>query len=185
MICLASGSPRRKEILEKVGIEFDIITSDVEEVLDQSKSPEINAMALAYLKGYDVSNQVLDRLVLSADTVVYTDRIMGKPENRQDAYDMLKELSGKEHTVITGYALIHREKGIKIVDYCETKVFFRPLSEADIQLYLDTEEAFGKAGAYAIQGFGTLLVEKIDGDFFNVVGLPIGDINQYLKTILD
>jgi len=181
-IILASGSPRRKEILETVGAEFEIITSDIEEVVRENERPETVVRALAFEKGFDVSKQVEEGcIVIAADTIVYKDTILGKPKDGQDAFDMLASLRGQVHKVYTGICVIEAGSHKKIVDVVETRVFMKNYSDETIKNYIKSGEVFGKAGAYAIQGLGSLLVDHIDGDYLNVVGLPISRLESLLE----
>lgn len=182
-LVLASASPRRKEILEQVGATFTVCPSNAEEKMDTELSPALLVEELAVLKARDVLDSVdKSSLVIGADTVVSIgDRILGKPKDAEEAKTMLSELSGKTHTVYTGFCCI-RKKDMKIfADYAKTDVTFRALSEEEIHAYIKTGEPMDKAGAYGIQEYGSLLIEGISGDYFNVVGLPINKLAQCLK----
>ena len=184
-IILASNSPRRREILSNF-IDFTVITKEIDEVKDDCFSPWTTVMALAYEKGIEVAKDNVDEVVLSADTLVELDgRLLGKPKNREDAKIMIKSLSGKIHNVYTGYAIFKLSKKIKYVSYEKSSVKFYDLSSDEIEKYLDTLEYKDKAGAYGIQDKGSLLVEKIEGDYFNIVGFPIGKINRDLMRLLN
>ena len=184
-IILASNSPRRREILGEF-IDFEIITREINEIKDDSFSPWTTVMGLAFGKGIEVAKENVDSIVLSADTLVELDgKLMGKPKNRDEAREMIKSLSGKVHNVYTAYAIFKLSQGIKYVDYEKSSVKFYDLSHEEIENYLDTLEYEDKAGAYGIQGKGALLVEEIRGDFFNIVGLPIGKINRDLLRLFD
>ncbi|MDH8678354.1 Maf family protein [Fusibacter bizertensis] len=180
-IVLASASPRRVELLKQFNIEFDIIPSDIDEIVRNHELPEQAVMSLAFEKAYQISKANTDAIVIASDTVVFFGDILGKPKDYEDAFNMLKKLSGKTHEVYTGIALLCDETKLKVVDYEVTKVQFNVLSDTDIKDYLETGEAYDKAGAYGIQGFGALLVNKIDGDYFNVMGLPLSKLNVLLK----
>ncbi len=181
-IVLASNSPRRKELLERVGVEFTVDASDIDERVHDNETPEQIAMGLALQKGLDVAKRYEPgTLIIAADTIVYSGKVMGKPEGEADAKSMLSALSGSLHQVYTGIAVIEAGTNTKIVDYECTDVKFKVLSEDKIDKYVASGEAFGKAGAYAIQEKGMTLVEWIRGDFFNVVGLPVSK----LETILE
>lgn len=182
-IILASASPRRKELLLQAQIPFVVRPSEVdEEAVELYGSPAKKAETLAYLKARDVSGKISEGLVLGADTVVVLeDEIFGKPQNEADAFNMLTRLSGREHSVITGVALIDSGTG-KVETGCEeTKVKFAELSPAEINYYISTGEPQGKAGAYAVQGMGALLVEGIQGCYANVVGLPLMKLRRMLE----
>lgn len=181
-IVLASNSPRRKELLERVGVEFTVDASSIDEVVRDNETPEQIAMGLALEKGLDVASRHEEgTLIIAADTIVYYDRVMGKPEDAEDAKGMLSALSGTLHQVITGVAIIEVGTHNKIVDYECTDVKFKDLSQEKIDNYVASGEVFGKAGAYAIQGKGMTLVEWIKGDFFNVVGLPVSKLETLLE----
>ena len=184
-IILASNSPRRREILSNF-IDFTVISKEIDEVKDDCFSPRTTVMALAYEKGIEVAKDNVDEVVLSADTLVELDgKLLGKPKNREDAKIMIRSLSGKVHNVYTGYAIFKLSKKIKYVSYEKSSVKFYDLSDDEIEKYLDTLEYKDKAGAYGIQGKGSLLVEKIEGDYFNIVGFPIGKINRDLMRLLN
>ena len=181
-IILASKSPRRREILENTKVRFSVKESQVDEVIKADESPKETVMRLAYEKALDVANNNKESLVIGADTiVVINDRILGKPKNEEDAYNMVKLLSGKTHCVITGFALINLSLNKKVIDCEGSQVTFKELSEECIKDYLNTKESLDKAGAYGIQGYGGLLVNNIQGDYFNIVGLPISKISDCLK----
>ncbi|MFV8828757.1 Maf family protein [Alkalihalobacterium sp. APHAB7] len=169
---LASGSPRRKELLEQANISFTVQTSDIDETLDPAQSPEQFVQSLALQKAEAVFKSNQHAVVLGSDTVVVLEgQILGKPNDRDHARDMLTALSGKQHSVITGVAILSCEQ--QKTFFVETRVQFWELSNAEIERYLDTNEPFDKAGAYGIQGFGATLVREIAGDYFAVVGLPL------------
>lgn len=185
-IILASGSPRRKEILENIGIEFTVVKSVADE---SSINPEgipvsVYVQELALLKATEVKSRVSAKnaIVIGADTVVSVDgKILGKPANDEEAYNMLKSLSGKIHQVYTGYCGISTDDGSAVCESVCTDVTFAELSDEEIYDYIHTGECNDKAGAYGIQGKGVMLVEKIEGDYFNVVGLPVRSLVNMLK----
>lgn len=180
-IILASNSPRRREILSQLGVEYEIKPSDYDEKEEES-DPYKMVMLLAHNKARSIAKGMKEEaLVIGADTIVYKDEIMGKPKDRADAAAMLTRLSGTTHSVITGISVIKTPEMITVTDYEETLVKFKVLSQDEIKAYVDSGETADKAGAYAIQGLGSLLVEKIDGCYFNVVGLPV----YKLSTILE
>lgn len=186
-IILASASPRRSEILKNIGLQFDVVVSDADE---KSISPDCGAelyvQELALLKAAAVAKKTelkKDQIVISADTVVVLDgKILGKPTDRQDAANMLQMLSGREHSVITGICVLRLKDAFSVCDSVVTRVKFKDLSSELIDLYIDTNEPMDKAGAYGIQGRGALLCEKIDGDYFNVVGLPVSKLCDILRN---
>ncbi len=183
---LASASPRRKEIFKQIGIDIKVVESSINESIRTDERPEQIAMSLAFQKAIDVSNKVDNSIIIAADTIVVKENeIIGKPKNKLDARKTLQLLSGQKHNVITGFALIDNNRLTKIVDYELTEVYFKDLDTIEIEAYLETYEFLDKAGSYAIQGKGSLLVEKINGCYFNVVGLPISKINDSLKKYFD
>ena len=185
-IILASNSPRRIEILENAKVRFSVKGSHINEIIKDNESPEETVMRLAYEKALDISKDNKDALVIGADTiVVINDTILGKPKDEQQAYDMIKLLSGKTHYVITGFALINLSLDKKVIDHQISKVTFKELSNDCIKDYIQTKESLDKAGAYGIQGYGALLVNNIEGDYFNIVGLPISKISDCLKDHFD
>lgn len=185
-IILASGSPRRIELLGKFNIKPLIIRPDLEEDLSSNKGVEEVAMALAFEKAHQVANQVDKGVVMAFDTLVaYEGEILGKPESQAQAMEMLRFLSGKEHAVITGLSLIKAGTNKKIVDYEKTYVKFRDLDDRKIENYIKTGEYKDKAGAYGIQGIGGVLIEKINGCYFNVVGLPLYRLDILLDRHFD
>lgn len=181
-LILASGSPRRIELLKKLGCKFRVIPSKVEEKINPSLSPTENARRISCLKALDVASKISEGIVIAADTVVVLNRkILGKPKNKKEARAMLQKLSAKEHRVITGIAVVDvKTKAIK-QSAVTTKVKFRKLNQNLIEKYIKSGEPQDKAGAYGIQGKGALLVESIKGDYFNVVGLPLNALDQLLE----
>lgn len=181
-IILASKSPRRREILENTKVRFSVKESQIDEIIKVNESPKETVMRLAYEKALDVASSNKDSLVIGADTiVVINEQILGKPKNEEEAYNMIKLLSGKTHYVITGFALINLSLNKKVVDCEVSQVTFKELSKECIKDYINTKESLDKAGAYGIQGYGGLLVKNIQGDYFNIVGLPISKISDCLK----
>ncbi len=182
-IILASKSPRRKEILTNLGIDFEVITKDTDEnsdITDPNKLVEY----LSFIKGKAVFQDIDDdnTLIISADTVVALDgNILGKPKDVLDAKRMLKLLSGKTHEVISGVTLMYKD--IVLTDHEVTKVKFSTLNDEIIDKYISTNECFDKAGSYAIQGIASLLIEGINGCYFNVVGFPVHLFSNMLTKI--
>lgn len=185
-LILASNSPRRIELLSKLGIEFEVIPSNVvEPVPSPDENPISFVKNLSFLKAYNVCQLIDDGIILGVDTVVEINNlILGKPKNREEARFMLKLLSGNIHRVITGFTIINSKKQRWISDVVITAVKFRRLKDEDIEDYLDKENYLDKAGAYAIQDFGSTLVEYIRGCYYNVVGFPIERIIRTLKFFL-
>ena len=186
-LILASSSPRRKEILAMAGFEFEIIPSTYQEPLhsDRLCDPREFARELALGKGKEVFERTgKTRWVLSADTVgIIGHEVLEKPLDRADAKRMLQALSGKEHIVLTVVALFSPDHDDPLVEEVTTKVLFSELEEKEIERYLDHDEYQDKAAAYAIQGRASVFVEKIEGDYFNVVGLPISTVSKMLKSM--
>ena len=177
MIILASNSPRRKELMHYITDDFIIKSAEVDETLKDGVTPEEAVMYLSKIKALPFKNE--NDIVIGADTVVCIDgTILGKPENEKDAKRMLRLLSGKTHSVFTGICVIKGEEIENIA--VETKVKFFELTESEIEQYVKTGEPLDKAGAYGIQGYGSLLVEGIEGDYFNVVGLPVSALYRVL-----
>lgn len=180
-IILASNSPRRKELLKLLYDDFSIIPANIDETVPNGIPLEKSAEYVATQKAMAISKSHKDDLIIGCDTmVVIGDTILGKPKDKFNCFDMLKALSGKIHYVITGVCLILGDKKITFSE--KTEVKFHNLSNEDIWNYIATGEPFDKAGGYGIQGYGSLLVDKINGDYFNIVGLPISRLNQVLKN---
>jgi len=172
-IILASASPRRKELLSLIGIhDFEVIPSQKEEDPATGLSPAETVMALSLAKARDIAETHGGDLVIAADTLVCLDgALLGKPRDRESAREMLRALSGAKHTVYTGVAICRG--GDELVEHEATDVYFRPMTDGEIENYIDSGEPMDKAGAYGAQGLGSVFVRKIDGDFFNVMGLPV------------
>jgi septum formation protein len=183
-LILASKSPRRYELLKQVGLDFDVIPSGIEEDYIKGESPRKHVLRLAEAKALDVGNQHPDRWVVAADTIVYVDHsILGKPKSREEAKKMLRRLSGKEHRVITGFAVRHLEKGKGGRGAVQTSVKVKKLTPAEMEWYVETGEPFDKAGGYAVQGIGSFMIESIKGSYTNVVGLPICELIEMLSRL--
>ncbi|KAB7708615.1 septum formation inhibitor Maf [Bacillus aerolatus] len=181
-LILASGSPRRKELLEQIGLVFTVEVSHADETISPGMSPEETVMQLASMKAATVAKDHENSFVVGADTIVVLDEeILGKPSDREEAKKMLQRLSGRVHSVYTGVAVTYEAN--EYVFYEKTNVTFWELSEEEMNSYLDTGEPFDKAGAYGIQGAGAVFVKKIDGDYFSVVGLPIASLYRQLKRL--
>lgn len=182
-IVLASGSPRRRELLGGLGWNFRVAPSTVDEVKIEGEAPDALVERLSREKAADVAGKEPGCWVVGADTVVVIDgEVLGKPSNRTGAFNMLSKLAGRSHSVLTGVTLIAPD-GRSITGHEETKVLFRELSSAEIEAYIDCGECMDKAGAYAIQEKGTLLVERIEGDYFNVVGLPLVRLSKMFSDM--
>ena len=182
-VILASQSPRRRELLAVVTPDFKIIPSDIEEIVPDDVAVMDSPEYLARIKAQDIAKNYPNNIVIGADTsVILGDVILGKPKDRQNAFEMLKMLSGNTHIVVTGCAIV---KGDRCVSFSvKSEVEFYPLSEDEINAYLDTDEPYDKAGSYGIQAKGALLVKEIRGDYFNIVGLPIAELNRRLNEFV-
>jgi septum formation protein len=184
-IVLASASPRRKDLLLGLGLHFRIVPSTVDEVYLDCETPEDHVSRLALAKALDVAERFPDAWVLGADTVVVIDqRILGKPKSRREARTRLATLTGRSHEVFTGYALVHsRFTERQRLRYVRSIVHIRELTPKEIAAYVRTGESMDKAGAYAIQGIGSGIVERIEGSYTNVVGLPLCEVARDLKEM--
>jgi len=172
-LVLASGSPRRAEILERAGWPYEIIVAGIDETVLENEDPAAYVQRLARSKAEAVANRLEEGLVLGADTtVVVANHILGQPADDDDARRMLRLLNAKWHDVLTGVAVV-RVGGETRVGYQTTRVRFAEMSEQEIDWYIATREPLGKAGAYGIQGKAALFIEEIEGDYFNIMGLPI------------
>ncbi len=180
-IILASQSPRRIEMLSSYVKELSVYAPDTEETVDENDLPETTVMKIALEKALKVADLCTEKgIIIAADTIVYLNKIMGKPKDYYDGFEMLKILSGKRHSVFTGVCIIDNENNKKVIDYEETFVEFNELSDDFIRKYLETGEYKDKAGAYGIQGYGELLVKGINGCYNNVKGLPLVKLNNLL-----
>ncbi len=181
-IILASNSPRRKQVLENLGLKFQVICSEFEEVLTEDICPYELPAYFAIQKARDVAQKVnYDSIIIAADTIVICNEILGKPANEEEAYKMLKAMSGNVHEVVTGIGIIDRVNNIEISDREITKVYFKKISDDEIYKYIQSGEYMDKAGSYGIQGKASLFIEKIEGDYFNVVGLPVCKLGVMLQ----
>ena len=184
-LILASKSPRRYELLKQMGLHFDVVQSSVEEEkVVRDESPREHVIRLSEEKARDVGKTYPDSWVLGADTVVYIDGIiLGKPKTREEALDMLRRLSGQEHSVLTGFSVLNVSKGKGERGAVETAVKVKPLSPVEMEWYVQTGEPFDKAGAYAIQGIGSFMIESIRGSYTNVIGLPVCEVMEMLYSL--
>ncbi|MDD5313078.1 MAG: Maf family protein [Dehalococcoidia bacterium] len=181
-VILASASPRRRELLENIGLKFSVDPVETDEGLDRDVEPRKLAKLISREKAVAAAARHRDAVIIAADTFgVMRGKLLGKPVNRAEAREMLKLLSGKSHTVITGFTIMDSGSGRTCSRAVTTRVSFRKLSEAEIDTYVRSGEPMGKAAGYAIQGLGSLLVEGIEGDYFNVMGLPVGALAAELK----
>lgn len=181
-LILASASPRRKEILKLTGLEFMVDAGDFKENMDSALEPHELARFLSYEKAKSVAGRHKKALIIAADTfIVFNGKLLGKPHTGEEARRMLKTLNGKTHSVITGFTILDTDSNRKISRSVETKVSFKKLTSKEIDSYIRSKEPLDKAGAYAIQGLGALIVKKIEGDYFNVMGLPLSALIEALK----
>jgi septum formation protein len=181
-IILASNSPRRKELLMQIGLSCTVAPADVEESVLPGESPEAYAVRVALDKARIAAERAGEGIVIAADTIVVVgDAILGKPSDPADARRMLSVLSGRGHEVITGLAVVDAATGRFTVRTSATQVWFRDLSDREIEAYVATGEPLDKAGAYGIQERGALLVERIEGCYSNVVGLPLSLLGEMLR----
>lgn len=185
LIILGSKSPRRSNLLREVGIEFVCDPSGIDEELIRCKTPRELAVKAAYLKAMEVSSRHSCGIVIAADTIVcIDDRIIGKPKSKSEARRMLKTLRNRKHTVISGLAVKEVHGGC-LLDAVETDVFIKDLSDEEIEEYINTDEPYDKAGAYAIQGDASRFVDRIEGCYHNVVGLPLLRLRKMLGSFTD
>ncbi len=182
-IILASSSPRRKDLLLQIGLKFEVDPSNYEEDMTLKMEPRKLAEYLSLGKAEDVAKRHKNAIIVSADTITAVGgEVFGKPKTAERAKYMLQKLSGKLHSIITGFTVIDTESGKQISRSVETKVYFRSISEEEMDAYIATREPLDQGGGYAIQGIAALFVEKIEGDYFNIVGLPIGAVVEELKN---
>lgn len=182
-IILASASPRRKELMELAGYDFEAICADIVEVVPEEAMPQEAVMSLALQKAQAVAAEHKEAVVIGSDTVVVLDgKILGKPHSEQEACEMLRSLSGRTHKVFTGVAIVCGGKVKNFFD--ETDVEFYSLGDDEIKKYVATGEPTDKAGAYGIQGKGSVLVKRINGDFFSVMGLPIAKLYREMSDFV-
>jgi septum formation protein len=180
-LVLASQSPRRKELLEILGIPFSIVAPTTDEAVRAGETADEYVVRVAREKAMEVAGRVSGSVVLSADTVVtLDDEILGKPRNREDAVRMLERLSGREHQVYTAVCLIEPSTGRIREGLDKTTVWFKPLTPDEILRYIDRESVMDKAGAYAIQGFASVFIPRIEGSYSNVMGLPLALVYDLL-----
>ncbi len=182
-LILASGSPRRKELLALLDIPFEVVVSNFDERIDQDKKLEDEIKRLSFGKAKSVFEKNEDAVVIGADTIVTIDnKVLGKPKDQEDAKRMLTLLSNNVHTVITGVTIMSKDKTETFAS--SSKVYFDQLTDDEIKEYILTKEPMDKAGAYAIQGIGSKFIKKIEGDYYSIVGLPINQIYQKLRAFI-
>jgi septum formation protein len=181
-IVLASASPRRRELLEQIGLQFEVEPTDYDEETTSASEPHEIARELSLGKARTAAQKHRNVLIIAADTfVVLGDRILGKPHTNGEAREMLRALNGQTHSVITGFTVLDTETGKVLSKSVETRVCMRRSTLKEIESYVRTKEPLDKAGGYAIQGRGAVLVERIEGDYSNVVGLPLSALAESLK----
>jgi len=181
-IILASASPRRREILDKTGLKFSVDAGEYEEDMELGLKPHRLARFLSAEKAKTIAVKYTNALVIAADTfIVFRGKLLGKPHTEEEARRMLVLLNGKSHSVITGFTILDTKTKKKLSRSVETKVYFKKMTEQEIESYVATGEPLDKAGAYAIQGIGAVIVRKIEGDYLNVVGLPLNSLIEALK----
>ncbi len=182
-IILASTSPRRQELMQKLGVPFEIIPGDYEEDMTLAMPPHELAKFLSLGKARAVADKEQGVIIGSDTFISFEDKVLGKPHTAEKAKEVLSMLRGKQHSVLTGHAIIDTETGKIINDAVEAKIFFRDYSDQEIDDYIATGEPLERAAGYAIQGGGKIFVEKIEGDYDTVVGLPVTEIEQALKNL--
>lgn len=184
-IVLASSSPRRRELLSTLGLGFDIIHPSSDETVSGNETPEDFVLRVSAEKASSVSRTLGDGVVvIGADTIVVVDgEMLGKPEDRGEAYSMLRKLSGKEHHVFTAFSIVRPKSEILHSEIVDTRVRVKPLAASEIEGYIKTGEPMDKAGAYGIQGIGSFMVGGIEGSYSNVVGLPVEELLAALKKL--
>ena len=181
-LILASASPRRKELLQKIGLKFEVDASNCAEEIDPAALPEELVRRISIDKAKAVAPRHQNAVIIAADTIgVIGKKVLGKPHTAAEARKMLAQISGKAHLVITGLTVLNTATDKIITKTVTTKVYIKKLTRAEIDAYVATGEPLDKAGAYGIQGLGAVIVEKIEGDYFNVVGLPLFTLTEVLK----
>ena len=184
-LILASQSPRRRELLSILGLPFTVVPASIDEIPLPGETPEIFVVRAAREKGMEVASRVSQSVVLSADTVVTIDgEILGKPQDEADAARMLRKLSGRDHWVYTAVTIVNQVRQETVGGLDRTRVWFHSLTDEQIRDYIRRENVFDKAGAYAIQGYAGIYIPKIEGNYFNVMGLPLPLVHQLLCRTL-
>ncbi len=184
-LVLASASPRRAYLFELVGFDFEVLVSDLDEHNEEYTMPEVHVLELSQKKAWKVAETIKDGLIVGADTIVVIDnQILGKPAGVDEAAQMLRRLSGRTHTVYTGFTIIEKPGGKIASDYDRTEVRFRHLSQQEIAEYVKTRNSLDKAGAYGIQDQGALFVSGVNGCFYNVMGFPVTKFYETLRRFL-
>ncbi len=184
-LILASISPRRENLLRMIGFDFEVVNSQVDEQSEVYTIPEVHVLELAQKKALKVAEKIDGGLIIGADTVVVlNNQILGKPKDAKQAKEILQQLSGKTHEVYTGFAIVEKPSGEMLSEFVKTLVSFRKLADEEIDRYIQSGSPFDKAGGYGIQDQGALFVQKIDGCFYNVMGLPVTKLYQALEKFV-
>jgi septum formation protein len=183
-LILASASPRRIELLKLLGLAFEVMPSGIDEAFHRGETPREHVLRLSEEKALVIARRYPDAWVLGADTIVIIDgEVLGKPESVSEAKEMLEKLSGREHEVFTGFSILRIEKGILIREAVESSVLFREIKGDEMNWYTASDEPYDKAGAYAVQGMGAFFIREIHGSYTNVIGLPLCEVVEALKSI--
>lgn len=181
---LASASPRRQQLLREIGLQFDVIPGDVNEDFLLDELPVDYVTRMSREKSYAIAEQMPDAWVLGADTIVIIDgEVLGKPQTRENAREMLKKLSGREHRVITGFTIVKKSAQTVVSQVVESSVVFKEIEMDELEWYINSPEPYDKAGAYAVQGMAGYFVKEIHGSYTNVVGLPLTEVVTVLKEV--
>lgn len=181
-IILASASPRRRQLLKQIELDFEVAVSNVEEILDKKSTPRKQVEILSFQKAQAVAKKHKNAIVIGADSMIeVSGKIIGKPKDKKHATSILKELSGKMHKAMTGFTIIDTATGKVATKSVVTKIWFRKLDDGEIESYIEKEKPYDLAGAYGIGRLGAVLAEKVEGDFYNVVGLPVCELTKELK----
>ena len=184
-LILASASPRRENLLKMIGFDFEVVDSQVDEQSEVYTIPEVHVLELAQKKALKVAEKIKSGLIIGADTiVVLNNQILGKPKDAKQAKEILRQLSDRTHTVYTGFTIVEKPSGEMVSEFEKTLVSFRKLADAEIVRYIQSGSPLDKAGGYGIQDQGALFVEKIDGCFYNVMGLPVTKLYQALGKFI-
>lgn len=184
-LILASASPRRENLLKMIGFDFEVVDSQVDEQSEVYTIPEVHVLELAQKKALKVAEKIKSGLIIGADTIVVLNNIiLGKPKDAKQAKEILRQLSDRTHTVYTGFAIVEKPSGEMVSEFEKTLVSFRKLADEEIVRYIQSGSPLDKAGGYGIQDQGALFVEKIDGCFYNVMGLPVTKLYQALGKFI-
>lgn len=181
-LILASASPRRKQLLEQIGLSFDIDASNIDEIVDPKLTPRQQVESFSLQKAQAIAPKYKSAVILAADTMVTIDgEVLGKPKDTEDAIRMLNTLSGRKHMIVTGFTLIDSDTGKIVTQSSTLTVWFRKLSQREIDAFIEKDKPFDKAGAYAVHETAAIFIKKVEGDFFGAVGLPLFAVVKELK----